>query len=158
MSRIIAFFEAAEKEFKVLEADAAGVFIKLFGTEALAQLETTADNILESDLGQAVLADAETLLAQVKAGQISQHAAIVSLSATIITAAKIAGIKLESSIGTAVAALAIDTLSGALKPPNAQPMAPPARPVPPPVPETSPAVAPAPPAPRAKPEPPAAKK
>ena len=112
MSKIAEFFEKAEHDFKVIGQDIVKVISKLFGAQALTQLETTAETLLKSELGQAVLGDAETLLAQVTTGQISQQTAITSLAASTIAAAKKTGVALESSIATAVASLAIAKLSG----------------------------------------------
>ena len=119
MSKVAVFFEKAEADLKAVGKDIASLVTKLFGAKALTQLETTAETILESDLGQAVLGDAETLLTQVKTGQISQATAITSLASSVVTASKKAGATLESSVATAVASLAIGKLSGALNVPNA---------------------------------------
>lgn len=119
MSKVAVFFEKAEADLKAIGKDIAALITKLFGAQALTQLETTAENILQSDLGQAVLGDAETLLVQVKSGQISQATAITSLAQSVVTASKTTGAELESSIATAVASLAIGKLSGALTTPNA---------------------------------------
>lgn len=118
MNRVIGFFEKVGHEIKVLAGDAKGLLTKLFGAQAINQLETTAETILKSDFGQAVLSEAELLLGQVKSGQISQHTAITQLSATTIAAAKSTGVELEASISTAVASLAIAKLTGVLNSPN----------------------------------------
>lgn len=119
MSKIAHFFETIGHDIKVAAKDVAGFVAKIFGPQALAQLETTAETLLKSELGQAVLSDAETLLLQVRNGQISQATAISSLAHSTINEAKKTGIDLETSIATALAALSIGKLSGALNAPTA---------------------------------------
>lgn len=119
LSKVAVFFEKVGHDIKVAATDVAGLVAKLFGAQALTQLETTAETLLNSELGQAVLGDAETLLAQVKSGTISQTTAITSLAKSTVTAAKNTGIQLEESLATALASLAIGKLSGALNSPNA---------------------------------------
>jgi hypothetical protein len=119
LSKIAKFFEKAGHDIKVAAKDIAGLVGKLFGAQALTQLETTAETLLKSDLGQAVIADAETLLTQVESGQISQASAITSLAKTTFEEAKKTGIAMETSIATALASLSIAKLSGVLNTPTA---------------------------------------
>jgi hypothetical protein len=119
LSKIATFFENVGHDIKISAEDIAGLVGKLFGKQALSQLETTAETLLKSELGQAVLGDAETLLAQVQNGQISQVSAITSLSKSVVTEAKKTGVTMEESIATALASLAIGKLSGALNAPSA---------------------------------------
>ena len=124
MSTISVFFDTIEGYFKTIEKDAKSVITKLFGPKGLAELEASADAVLASDFGKAVLEDAKVLQAQVKTGAISEHSAIVSLVQYTLAAAKNTGIALESSVASAVAALAMARLSGVLTPPAKAPDAP----------------------------------
>jgi hypothetical protein len=148
LSKIANFFTTIGHDIKVVAKGIAGAFTHLFGANALAQLETTAATILKSDFGQAVLADAETLMVQVQNGQINQLTAITSLARDVVEHGKKAGVELEHAIATLVASLAIGKLAGAINTPAVatqsavdavtQPAAPPA-PSPAPTPAPDPA-------------------
>jgi hypothetical protein len=126
LNKVEAFFEKFGHDVKVGVEDIEGLVKKLFGAQALANLETTAESLLQSDLGQAVLGDAESLLAQVETGQVSQASAIESLASSAVAAAKKTGIALEQSIATTFASMAIAKLSGAIQAPAVATPPPPA--------------------------------
>ncbi len=107
MSKLGVFFSDAKKDFEKVGKDFGSIFTKLFGANALAQLETMAEHIFTSGLGQAALADADTLLRQVQNGTISETSAVVSLAKEITTQAKTTGIQLEESLSTFVASAVI---------------------------------------------------
>ena len=117
MNKIKAFFKKVEGVFKTIGHDVAKVLELLFGANALKQLETAAETILKSNLGQAVLADAVELLGEVERGQITQESAINQLAAEVASEAKKTGIALESALSTMVASMAIARLTGALNTP-----------------------------------------
>jgi hypothetical protein len=126
VSKIHDFFWAVGHDFKVIGKDVKLVIDKIFGANFLPQLEATAETILKSDLGKAVLADAMGLMAEVSRGHISQATAIAQLAPQVEQEAKNTGVQLESVVSTMVASAAIARLSGLV----GTPAAPPAPPVP----------------------------
>lgn len=112
MSAIASFFKKVEADFKVVGHDIKAALSKLFGADFVSKLESTAEDILTSDLGKAVLVDATTLLAQVQNGTISQATAITQLAVQVEVSAKMTGVALESSMSSMVAAAAIAKLTG----------------------------------------------
>jgi hypothetical protein len=114
INKVKLFFLAVEKDAITLGKDAKSILTKLFGAQAVASLESAAEAILQSDFGQAVLAEGEKLLALVVGGSISQASAITELATTTLSAAKNAGIQMEQSIATGVASLALAKLQGVI--------------------------------------------
>ena len=118
MSAIGNFFKKVENDFKAVGHDIKTALTKLFGANFVSDLEKTAESILSSDLGKAVLADGAALLAEVEAGTMTQAAAITTLATQVETAAKATGVALETSMSTMVASAALAKLSGVIGAPS----------------------------------------
>lgn len=99
---------------KALETDAKAAFVDLFGQQALTEIETTAETLLESDFGTAILEDATELVAKIETGQITLGSAVVTLASDVVSAAKTVGKAIENSVGTVVASMALAKAQGAL--------------------------------------------
>jgi hypothetical protein len=132
LSKIGHFFTTVGHDIKVGFEEIGGVFAKVFGADAWEYLVTTGEEILESDLGQAMIEDAGTLLLQVKQGTISESTAIVKLAQDLVTQLKAAGHTLETSLSHMVASMAFAKAQGLLVVPSttSTPVADPAPPAP----------------------------
>jgi hypothetical protein len=130
-NKIGEFFAKVEADFKDVGSDIKAALTKLFGSNFVSKLESTAQSILNSDLGKAVLADGTALLAEVESGSLSQADAIAQLAKQVETSAKATGVALETSMSTMIASAAIAKVSGVVgsAPSAPAPAAPPSAPV-----------------------------
>ena len=96
---------AFEHGVETVATDVRDVFEKLFGKQALTDIETAAESLIQSDFGKAILADAEGLLADLKSGRITVATAIVNLASDIVTLGEKVGHSIGQLLATTVASL-----------------------------------------------------